>query len=604
MSHAESIEALVNKIEREKSKPKRGDGIGRDAIKFFSSVLYKPKGWTEPRIVTPYPEEMPPKSTLWKMEDASYEPAEKAPKEIDGWELIKTTTTLKFYKKDDIIIVAIRGTADKKDLKADFQIAFNALHTSKRYLEDVKIMNEVFKEYSKQGVKFYAVAHSLGGAIADLFIKAGFVRKAVSYNPAVEKPALESDKNYRIYMVNDPLFNTMGKYSKIGEVRSQKGVSKFDSVASVQSLKAHLMTNFKGGKLMGGMPPKRKPFEDIEMNKRHHLDEDEEEEEEEDEEEENQDEGENDYNDELRDRIAEMREEYIRQQVRHLVGQENNITQEQVIELVDDEIRQAGFYVNTPDTARLIAFGKWLYNRLSKGRKKRIEKMLGEDGETVLWGKGILSNLKDKVTHIFGKSSKYNNISTKTLKEYGGMKIKELVATREKIQKALNFAMNLVSSGNFGKETQKLGFDDLYHIRLFAKMENGTLLLIEKNEVIYIKPTDKIKGEALPINYKDGSLTLQKLMDAGEKFLGKNFYLYDAFTNNCASFVVGVLKGNKLWSDADTQFLAQDVSSLKAQLPKTSAVSNFITSLGAIVSRIQGKGKRKGKYSSMEDDVF
>ena len=215
-------------------------------------------------------------------------------------------------------------------------------------------------------------------------------------------------------------------------------------------------------------------------------------------------------------------------------------------------------------------------------------------------GNGFFSTIRDKVAHIFGPSNKYNNISTKTLKEYGGMKIKDLVATREVLNQGVRLAMNIVSSGSFDKQTQKLGYDDLFHIRLFARMEDGTLLLIEKNEVIYIKPTDKIRGEALPIKYKEGSLTLQQLMDAGQKFLGKGFFLYDAFTNNCASFVVGILKGNNLWSADDTAFLAQDVSSLKATLPKTSVVSNFVTSLGAIVSRIQGKGKRKSPYGDME----
>jgi len=588
MSHADKIESLLKKIEREKEM-KKGDGVGRDLVKTFSYLLYKPKGWKAPRVVTPYPEEMPPKSTLAQMVEASYEPAQKAPEEIDGWELIKSTSTLKFYKKDKIIIVAIRGTADATDLRADFNIAFNTLRTTKRYNNDVKIMSDVYKEYSKEGVDFYGVSHSLGGSLADAFIKDGYIKRAVSYNPAVEKSELESEKNYRIYMENDPLFNTMGQYSKIGEIRKQNRVSRLDSVASVQSIKAHLMSNFKGGKLMGGADQEPE-YEEYDEDEGIDHTEDEEEEEEEEEE-----------DDEALDlRITTLMTHNINQ----LIEEEGDeYTEQEVEDIIISDLLQAGLHYHSNDRNELLMVREWLFDNLNPAHQAKALAEQFDDGGDI-WGGGIFSDLKDKVTHIFGKSSKYNNISTKSLKEYGGMKIKELVATREKIQKALNFAMNLISSGNFGKETKKLGYDDLYHIRLFAKMENGTLLLIEKNEVIYIKPTDKIRGEPLPINYKEGSLTLQELMNAGEKSMGKNFFLYDAFTNNCASFVVGILKANKLWSDANTKFLAQDVSSLKAQLPQTSAVSNFITSLGAIVSRIQGKGKRKGKYSRMEDDAF
>jgi len=213
-------------------------------------------------------------------------------------------------------------------------------------------------------------------------------------------------------------------------------------------------------------------------------------------------------------------------------------------------------------------------------------------------GYGIIDSIKN----IFSSSSKYNNVSTKTLKDYGSKKIVQLVATREKIQKILSVAMDMISfvEGGLSNKTKKMGYDDLFHIRLYAKMDDGKLLLIEKNEVIYIKPTDKVKGEPLPINYKSGSLTLSELMANGQKYMGGKFFTYDAFDNNCASFIIGVLKGNKLWSDADTKFLAQDVSSLKKSLPATSAVSNFVTSLGAVVSRAIGRGVSGGAITAAQ----
>ena len=245
MYNEENIKFVVKELEGELE----GDGIGRYALNTLSSFMFKPKGWTKPDVSTPYPYGIPPKSLLIKMADASYDinPA----KIIDGWTLIKETKTLKFYKKGNVIIVAIRGTADGRDVYADMKIARGNLEKSTRFIEDLKVMNEVLKENPKD--KYYGVGHSLGGAILDLFIEKGYLKSGVSYNPAVEKRAFNSKRNYRIYMENDPLFNLIGKYSKIGEVRKQKGLSKLDAVASVQSVKAHTLNNFEGGGIISSI---------------------------------------------------------------------------------------------------------------------------------------------------------------------------------------------------------------------------------------------------------------------------------------------------------------------------------------------------------------
>ena len=94
-----------------------------------------------------------------------------------------------------------------------------------------------------------AVGHSLGGAIADRFIKDGLIESAVTYNPAIEPYALNSLKNYRIYMHDDPLWALMGSHSDYGEVRG-------DPKKSV-SMDAHRIANFKGGVIVSTTPPLR-----------------------------------------------------------------------------------------------------------------------------------------------------------------------------------------------------------------------------------------------------------------------------------------------------------------------------------------------------------
>jgi hypothetical protein len=231
----ENIRLMVKELD--------GYGIGRFAVNTLSAYAMKPIGWTKPIIDVPYPKGVPPKSLMIKIADASYEVS--PPKDIEGWKLIKYTRTLKFYKKDNVILVGVRGTADGRDFMADLKIASGSLSSSSRYKEDLATINSVFE--ANKTATFYGVGHSLGGAIMDLLIQAGYISRGISYNPAVEKAFFNSTRNYRIYMENDPLYNLIGQYSRLGEVRRQEAVSGYDAIGTAQSARAHLLSNFEGG---------------------------------------------------------------------------------------------------------------------------------------------------------------------------------------------------------------------------------------------------------------------------------------------------------------------------------------------------------------------
>lgn len=228
-----------------------GYGIPRYVFTEFAKRLYKPPNWTKPEINVAYPRHVPPKSVMLKMAKASYEA--KPPQEINGeWRLVKSTPTLKFYlsEKQKTMVVAIRGTADTRDVKSWYDIAKGTLSNTPRAREDEKVIKQVKSEYPNN--YYVGVGHSAGGSFLDLWIAKGYLTTGVSYNPAIEPQYIKSARNYRIYMANDPLYNIMGKYSRLGEVIGQKPVSALDSVGVVQSVKAHFLSNFKGGSVLGG----------------------------------------------------------------------------------------------------------------------------------------------------------------------------------------------------------------------------------------------------------------------------------------------------------------------------------------------------------------
>lgn len=195
---------------------------------------------------------IPDVSKLQKMVKESYEEG----KSVEDWDLIKSTPTLKFYFRDGSLVIAIRGTADARDIKADVLIAFGQLENSDRFKEDLAKVQEVIQQVEPSHV--FGVGHSLGGAILDLFLKKGLIEKGVSYNPAVQPQDITRTlPNRRIYMSSDPLYLLIGRFlSQKPEVRDSKQslftklvqLSPTGNVLTANSyLKSHYLDQFEGG---------------------------------------------------------------------------------------------------------------------------------------------------------------------------------------------------------------------------------------------------------------------------------------------------------------------------------------------------------------------
>lgn len=185
-------------------------------------------------------DKMPSTNTLQKMANRAYEGYDSSP--IDGWAFEWKTPTLLFYKKGNVICIAIRGTETNSvdDLGADANIVMGSLETSKRYKEDLETIKMVQRKLPPTQYYYIGVGHSLGGALLDKFILNGYIQEGVSFNPAIDKnDYLVNTKNRRIYLKNDPLYNMMGKYALNHEVRN----------TNLSPLQAHSINNFVGGKM-------------------------------------------------------------------------------------------------------------------------------------------------------------------------------------------------------------------------------------------------------------------------------------------------------------------------------------------------------------------
>jgi hypothetical protein len=160
-------------------------------------------------------------------------------------------------------VVAIRGTkpTDVDDVKADGMIALGQLEQSNRYMRDLNTIQQFQTQFPPSQYDYYGVGHSLGGAILDMFLKRGFIKNGVSYNPAVQPQDFQNTTlpNQRVYMESDPLYALMGRNLKQKpETRPARKKSWWEKAVSYipyagtavkgyDLYKSHMLDQFQGG---------------------------------------------------------------------------------------------------------------------------------------------------------------------------------------------------------------------------------------------------------------------------------------------------------------------------------------------------------------------
>ena len=216
-------------------------------------------------------------------------------------------------------------------------------------------------------------------------------------------------------------------------------------------------------------------------------------------------------------------------------------------------------------------------------------------------GAGIFDKAKDIYENVKGRFSGVRNDYSPSirslLKKIGNQQIIGIQILRKPVNSYLKTALNIISLGQFQQELNKKGFDKIFH--LFMKVSyNGGAVILEKNEIINIKPwNDSMASgaEIIDVPLLGKSLTINEFLDNGKKQMGSNFFPYSAFSNNCQVFLKGLLEGSGLYNQAINSFVYQDLQHLENQLKSTSKIADFITSSAAKLNTlIYGRGFELG----------
>jgi len=210
--------------------------------------------------------------------------------------------------------------------------------------------------------------------------------------------------------------------------------------------------------------------------------------------------------------------------------------------------------------------------------------------KTLREGRGIF---QDFVHFFSGNTRKHAPPAVRTfLEKTQGQTITSIQAGRHPISSNLQKVFNVLTFGNYEKERNRMGYNDVYHSFVVITLNNGQRWKIEKNNVVEVQPYRPSEKDQLFQVQLIESTTPADLLQNAEKYQEThedrpNFWTYDHKNNNCQYFVDDILKGNKKIMTNEKEAaeftvqpnIHQTVDTLDKLVPIAKHIPNFIGGL-------------------------
>jgi hypothetical protein len=194
------------------------------------------------------------------------------------------------------------------------------------------------------------------------------------------------------------------------------------------------------------------------------------------------------------------------------------------------------------------------------------------------------------------RKDNYPPSSRRTIQQYGDYLVVGLTLRRDPIESFINLALNAITLGNWSQAKAKANYDRMFHLGVEVEVSKGNdtkKLIVEKNEVINVAPAKPRKRdtEFMPVPAPSPPVDLRTFLQRAQD-QKQDYFLYDAFSNNCQDFIQHLLRANGVLTRANDQFIKQDTNALIKELPSyTSKVARAITDLGGIANVALEGGK-------------
>ena len=181
-----------------------------------------------------------------------------------------------------------------------------------------------------------------------------------------------------------------------------------------------------------------------------------------------------------------------------------------------------------------------------------------------------------------------------TLKKYGEFTVREVIVGRTKVLKVVQTLLNAMTLGNFNKEKQKYGYDDIYHLYAVLVLDNGVKLITERNQrIVLTEDTNNRDNVSEKISIST-NIKLNQLFQNAINADGDKIWRYDSLSNNCQNFITSLLRNSGYLTEEANTFINQKVDNLLD--PTTQNISQKTTDIASIFENLIKGGAIKKKY--------
>ena len=182
------------------------------------------------------------------------------------------------------------------------------------------------------------------------------------------------------------------------------------------------------------------------------------------------------------------------------------------------------------------------------------------------------------------------------LAQYGDKYVVAMEVRRTPLGKILMATLNVASFGQIAKNNP---YDTLYHLSLVVRLEDGTTIMMEKNEVISMEVNPPVRANtdtktvALP-----RQIRLNQILQLTKNRMGDRYFLYSARDNNCGDWVLNILQANRVDTPELTAFVKQDARQIFADNIRFRKLTNTVTDFAGRVDVLRhGAGLEMVPYS-------
>jgi hypothetical protein len=186
-----------------------------------------------------------------------------------------------------------------------------------------------------------------------------------------------------------------------------------------------------------------------------------------------------------------------------------------------------------------------------------------------------------------------------SLKKYGDFTVREIIVGRTKVLKVVQTLLNAITLGNFNREKQKYGYDDIFHLYAVLVLDNGVKLITERNQRIVLTEDTNNRDNVPDKISISTNIKLNQLFQNAINADGDKIWRYDSLSNNCQNFITSLLRNSGYLTAEANTFINQKVDNLLD--PTTQNIAQKTTDFASLFENIiKGGAVRKKKPTVKE----